>query len=82
MGYHITEIKKGELGELSKIQEELDEAVDAEKQCCRVMTLLELSDMIGAVEGYLEVQFPDFQISDLKSMSDITRRAFRDGTRK
>lgn len=29
VGYHITTIKKGELGELSKVQEELDEAVDA-----------------------------------------------------
>lgn len=32
IGYHVTSIKKGELGELSKVQEELDEAFDALKQ--------------------------------------------------
>ena len=34
-GYHITEIKKGELGEISKLQEELDELKDAHAQQCK-----------------------------------------------
>lgn len=31
-GYHIVTIQKGDLGESSKIQEELDELKDAENQ--------------------------------------------------
>lgn len=51
MGFHQKEIKKGIYGELSKIQEELDEAYDAEAQGQDLMLLIELSDMIGAIEG-------------------------------
>ena len=82
MGYHIAHIDKGMIGELSKIQEELDEAEDAEKQGCKLMVLLELSDMLGAIEAYLEKHHPDFRLMDLKKMSDITRRAFKSGARK
>ena len=51
MGYHKRKIEKGVYGELSKIQEELDEAFDAEEQGQELMLLIELSDMIGAIEG-------------------------------
>ncbi len=51
MGYHIREIKKGNYGELSKIKEELEEAYDAEEQGQDVMLIIELSDIVGAVEG-------------------------------
>lgn len=80
-GYHITEIKKGQLGELSKIQEELDEAKDAEEQGIKVMLLNELSDIIGAVDAYLENHYPYLTIEDLKGMSDVTKRAFKSGAR-
>lgn len=49
--WHVREIKKGVYGELSKVQEELDEAVDAEEQGQTLMLLYELSDIIGAVGG-------------------------------
>jgi hypothetical protein len=51
MGFHKREIGKGTYGELSKIREELDEAADAEAQGIDLMVLLELADIIGAVEG-------------------------------
>lgn len=51
MGYHKKNIQKGKLGELSKIKEELDEAFDAEEQKQDLMLLIELSDIIGAVEA-------------------------------
>lgn len=51
MGFHKREIQKGTYGELSKIQEELEEAFDAEEQGQDLMLLIELSDMIGAIEG-------------------------------
>lgn len=80
-GYHLREIKRGKLGELSKIQEELDEAKDAEEQGVRIMLLVELADMIGAIEGYLEKHFPGMTLDDLKGMSNVTRRAFESGAR-
>ncbi len=80
-GYHINEIVKGELGELSKIQEELDEVKDASEQDCKVMVLLELSDMLGAVDAYLVNHFPDITMADLHTMSHVTKRAFDNGGR-
>jgi hypothetical protein len=50
-GFHVSKIKKGVYGELSKIQEELDEAVDASLRGHDLMLIIELSDIIGAVEG-------------------------------
>lgn len=49
--WHTKDITKGVYGELSKIQEELDEAFDAQEQGQDLMLLIELSDMIGAIEG-------------------------------
>lgn len=82
MTYHINEIPKGKLGQLSKIQEELSEAIDAEEQGCKIMLLLELSDMIGAVDMYLRTNHPNISVEDLITMSNITERAFNTGARK
>lgn len=81
MGYHIKTIKRGKLGETSKIQEELDELIDAEQQNCKILALCELSDLIGSIESYLELHFPEITIADLVQMSNLTKKAFRDGTR-
>ncbi len=51
MGFHNRAIPKGVYGELSKIREELEEAEDAEAQGIDLMVLLELADILGAVEG-------------------------------
>jgi len=81
-GYHIEVIPKGELGELSKIQEELSELRDAMVQGSRVMALVELSDTVGAIQAFLDKHFPGFTIDDLKTFSNITKRAFENGHRK
>lgn len=81
-GYHVTAIRKGEIGELSKIQEELDEVRDAVEQGAKVMVLVELSDMVGAIESFLEKHHRGTSLDDLLKMSEITRRAFRNGARK
>ena len=52
MGYHKVEIKKGILGEYSKIREEFEELTDAVGQNNPILILVELSDMIGAIESY------------------------------
>lgn len=80
-GYHIAEIQKGILGDSSKIAEELQELQDAEAQHCKIMMLVELSDLIGAVELYLNKNFPDISLQDLLTMSAITQRAFNNGRR-
>jgi len=80
-GYHKREIVKGKLGELSKIQEELDELKDADEQGCRIMALVELADLLGAIRHYMRVHHPGFRMSDLKKMASITGKAFEHGGR-
>lgn len=82
VGYHIAAIERGEYGESSKILEEVRELQDAESQGARIMILHELSDILGAVHGYLRKHFPDIKFEDLVKMADLTRRAFESGNRK
>lgn len=80
-GYHVSEIQKGVVGESSKILEEVLELQDAERQHCKIMALIELSDLIGAVNLYVEKHYPDVTFDDLVIMAKITRRAFDNGHR-
>jgi hypothetical protein len=80
-GYHLTNIPRGVYGESSKILEEVQELQDAEAQNARIMALHELSDIIGAVYGYLRKHFPDMKFEDLLTMANVTRRAFESGKR-
>lgn len=80
-GYHITPISKGEIGEVSKIVEEAFELRDAHLQGVKLMELIEVSDIYGATEAYLEKHHPSMSMDDIIKMSNITRRAFRNGHR-
>jgi len=80
-GYHLTDIEKGKLGESSKILEEVMELIDAEQQAVKIMALVELSDLVGAIEAYLENHHPGTTLDDLKKMSQVTKRAFQVGER-
>lgn len=79
-GYHTREIPKGKIGQSSKIREELEELEDAVDQGCKILVACELSDLYGALEEMARKW--SFTMNDLKAMSDLTKRAFRDGTRK
>lgn len=81
-GYHVKPIPKGQLGYSSKLMEEVLELQDAESQACKIMTLVELSDLLGAMSAYLRTNFPGMTIRDLEIMSQITERAFANGHRK
>lgn len=81
-GYHAKEIQKGKLGEISKIREELLELEDAHDQGVRVLCLCEVSDLVGAIDAYLEKYFPGFALMDVVQMANLTRKAFEDGIRK
>lgn len=79
MGYHKKEITKGVLGEFSKIKEEFEELEDAVEQKDSILTLCELSDMIGAIEEYLKRW--NMNLDTLKNFSDKTKSAFKEGKR-
>lgn len=78
-GYHLTPIKKGVYGEPSKIAEEAAEFADAVSQGASIMALVELSDLLGAIKGYLARY--NLTLADLNTMSTITERAFVNGRR-
>lgn len=80
MGYHNKEIPKGTLGEFSKIREEFMEAEDAIEQDNSIMLLVELSDLIGAIESYCEKNHK-ITLENLITMNKATKKAFNDGTR-
>lgn len=73
-GYHTVKIKKGVLGELSKIQEELDELRDAEKQGVKILIHCELCDIYGALRAYA-LRY-GLKMGDLHEMAKLTRNAF------
>ena len=81
MPYHRKNIEKGVVGETSKIREELEELLDAEEQQNPVVMLLEMSDILGAIDMYLRKHHPTISIVDLLMMSGTTISAFQDGTR-
>lgn len=80
-GYHIDKIEKRRYGSLGKILEETEELVDAHRQGSKIMVLIELSDLYGAIEGFLQENYPQIKISDLSKFSEITKRAFESGER-
>lgn len=79
-GYHVKKIQRGVLGESSKIAEELAELQDAEEQNNEILALCEAADIYGALEHWVERH--GFTMWTLKKMSDSTRSAFADGSRK
>jgi phosphoribosyl-ATP pyrophosphohydrolase len=81
-GYHKTKIKKGQVGKLSKIFEEVNELKDAKKQKSKIMVLHELSDILGAIDLYLKKDYKNkIKLKDLIKMNKITQRAFKNGYR-
>lgn len=81
-GYHKNKIKKGKLGESTKIREELEEFEDALNQKNKIMALVELSDLYGAIKYYLKNHHANITMEDLKIMNEATERSFILGHRK
>ena len=77
--YHLKKIKKGTLGKISKVQEEIEEYKDAIKQKCEIMAIVELADIYGALEELAKSH--KLKMDDLKKMSNITKRVFKSGSR-
>lgn len=81
MGYHKRSITKGNFGDFSKIEEEWQELLDSREQGCKIMELCELSDLYGAISGYVQKHY-GINMDDIKQMSELTASAFKDGSRK
>lgn len=77
-GYHLTNIERGELGELSKVREELYELHDALIQKSRIMVSVELADMVGAFQAFLDRHLPGNDVSHLARISDSSAFASTD----
>lgn len=80
-GYHLVDIPRGDLGELSKLREELAELQDAMDQGSKVMMAVEAADLVGALKLFLERHLPGTTLADLETFSEITKRAFINGRR-
>ena len=71
--WHKRKITKGTYGEFSKVEEEVEEAKDALEQNNNLMYLIELSDILGAIEGIVEKH--GLTISDLKTFSNKVKES-------
>lgn len=78
-GYHLANIPRGTYGEPSKILEETLEFQDAIRQGNPVMALCELSDLVGAIQGYLETKHPSISFNELLRMTEATARVHKSG---
>lgn len=79
MPYHLNDIPKGQFGEFSKIREEFLELEDAVNQNDSILILVELSDLLGAIEEYSKKW--NISMNDLISFSRKTQSAFKEGKR-
>lgn len=77
-GYHLTPIPKGMLGEISKIDEELAELKDAITQGDKILSIIELSDLYGAIQFFAQSTF-GLEMDDLKNFSDKTIKVKSNG---
>jgi hypothetical protein len=78
--YHTVEIKKGIIGEASKIFEEVEEFRDAVLQNSPILQLCELADLIGAIEAYTESKF-NISLDEIILMTKANKQAFVSGFR-
>lgn len=80
-GYHEAIIPKVPAGSFLKILEETEEAKDAYLTKNPIMLLVELADLYGATELFLEKEFPGMDMKHLQKMHQVTKRAFQHGRR-
>lgn len=80
MGYHVKNIERGIYGEFSKIVEEFDELCDAHEQDAKILELVELSDLVGAIDGYVRARY-GMKLMDVIKMTRMTQEAFEEGKR-
>ena len=78
-GYHKLSIHKHPINSPYKLLEEFTEYIDALASGNKIMAIQELSDLYGCIEN--EISKFSLTMSDLKTMSDVTKKVFKEGTR-
>lgn len=78
--YHDSIIPKHPVGSFEKILEEVEEIKDAKLANNKVMELVEISDLLGAIEMYTKKEY-GITLQDLDKMNKTTQRAFINGRR-
>lgn len=68
---HKVPVVKGILGDLSKIQEELDELKDAVAQHNNIIIYTELADLYGAIEMFVNEHCPRITMMDIIDAAKI-----------
>lgn len=79
-GYHNALIQKNSIGTFEKILEEFEELKDAKMSKNKIMELVEISDLIGAIQLYIKKEY-NMTMDDLDVMNKTTQRAFLNGRR-
>ena len=80
-GYHNTIIPRSIVGSFDKILEEVEELKDAILSKNKIMELVEISDLYGAIELYLKKNHPNISMTDIDIMNKTTQKAFLNGRR-
>lgn len=83
-GYHSKNgITRGTYGEFSKVDEEFEELRYARAQQNKPMEIMEIADLLGALNGYLEKKYKGtINIYDAIKMMEATKKAFENGKRR
>ena len=79
MSYHKLKIHKHAINSPYKLQEEFLEYIDAISTGNKIMAVQELADIYGALEN--EANKFKLNMNDLKVMSDLTKKVFKEGVR-
>jgi hypothetical protein len=79
---HKRPIPKGKTGQFSKLIEEFEEARDAYEQNLPIMMLWEFCDLLGAMERFLQQNYPGVNIEYILNQARHTNRLFADGLRE
>lgn len=75
-GYHLSLIPKTTvIHSVDKIIEEYEEFIDSIRQGTSLMEIVELSDLIGAIDMYISKKY-NLTLDDLIIFNNITRRSF------
>lgn len=80
--YHKIPIPKGKTGFFSKIEEEFFELKDAFLQGNAIMLMVELADLFGAVEKFLENNYPGVTLEHVLKQARLTNEVFAKGGRE
>lgn len=79
--YHQKDIPKAKFGTMQKIEEEFLELYDAHYQKNKILELVELADLYGAIKGYVNKNYKNISFKQIINFAKLTEKAFTSGKR-